>query len=165
MAGLFFCLASAEGAGLLLYSDSIQPNTSVYSVLCSVHEVILTTPQNSIQSFTAVFPAIAPAQPPTIPDRQKRLQYRLRHAGKHIRARTRSTYTRYHRHAGTLYRSAQAAYYNNVYKRVQGRPCYGSMPDGAAYRRPCQPGGLAPTVCGSLASADTLSAVQTRRTC
>ncbi len=56
-----------------------------------------------------------------------------------------------------------AVYYNNVYKGA-GRPCYGSMPDGAAYRRPCQPGGSASAVCGSLASADTLSAVQTRRT-
>lgn len=31
-----------------------------------------------------------------------------------------------------------AAYYNKVYKRVQGCACYGSMPDGAAYRSPCQ---------------------------
>lgn len=35
----------------------------------------------------------------------------------------------------------------------RGAPCCGSMPDGATYRRPCQPGGVAPTVCGSLASA------------
>lgn len=35
-----------------------------------------------------------------------------------------------------------AAYYNKVYKRVQGCACYGSMPDGAAHRRPCQPGGV-----------------------
>lgn len=34
------------------------------------------------------------------------------------------------------------AYYNNVYKGARVRPCYGSMPDGAAYRRPCQPGGV-----------------------
>ena len=44
----------------------------------------------------------------------------MRHAGGHTRAWTRSTDTRYHRHAGTLYRSAQPAYYNKVYKRVQG---------------------------------------------
>lgn len=32
------------------------------------------------------------------------------------------------------------AYYNKVYIRVQR--CYGSMPDSATYRRPCQPGGV-----------------------
>ena len=42
----------------------------------------------------------------------------------------------------TLHRPAQAAYYNKVYKRVQGCSCYGSMPDSAAHRRPCQPGGV-----------------------
>lgn len=40
----------------------------------------------------------------------------------------------------TLYRSAQPPYYNKVYKSAP--PCYRSMPDGAAYRRPCQPGGV-----------------------
>ena len=31
-----------------------------------------------------------------------------------------------------------AAYYNKVYKRVQGCACYRSMPDSAAYCRQCQ---------------------------
>lgn len=57
-------------------------------------------------------------------------------------------YTRYQRRARTLYRSAQTVYYNNVYKRVQ------HIADHA------RPEGSAPAVCGSLASADTLSAVQ-----
>lgn len=39
-AGLFFCLAPAEGAGLLFCSDAIQPHTSVYSALCSVNTKI-----------------------------------------------------------------------------------------------------------------------------
>lgn len=37
MAGFFFCLASAEGAGLFFCPAKIQPNTSVYSAFCSVH--------------------------------------------------------------------------------------------------------------------------------
>ena len=37
--------------------------------------------------------------------------------------------------------STAALYYNNVYKVAGVRPCRGSMPDGAAYSRPCQPGG------------------------
>ena len=42
----------------------------------------------------------------------------------------------------TLYRSAQPPIIIRWYIMVQGaRPCYGSMPDSAAYRRPCQTGG------------------------
>ena len=37
VAGLFFCLASAEGAGLLFCPAAIQPYTGVYSVFCSVN--------------------------------------------------------------------------------------------------------------------------------
>ena len=37
MAGLFFCLASAEGAGLLFCPATIQHHTSVYSSLYSVY--------------------------------------------------------------------------------------------------------------------------------
>lgn len=35
-----------------------------------------------------------------------------------------------------------AVYYNKVYKSAGVRPCYRSMPDSAAYHRPCQPGGV-----------------------
>ena len=37
MAGLFFCLASVKGAGLLFCPAAIQPHTSVYSTFCAVH--------------------------------------------------------------------------------------------------------------------------------
>lgn len=52
-----------------------------------------------------------------------------------------STYPRYQTQRRTLYSSAQPPYYNKVYKGAGVRPYYGSMPDSAAYRRPCQPGG------------------------
>ena len=39
MTGLFFCLASAEGAGLLFCPATIQPHTSVYSAFCAIHAV------------------------------------------------------------------------------------------------------------------------------
>lgn len=39
MTGLFFCLASAEGAGLLFCPATIQPHTSVYSGFYIVHAV------------------------------------------------------------------------------------------------------------------------------
>lgn len=55
----------------------------------------------------------------------------------------------------TLYRLAQPPYYNKV--------CKGTGVQHTTDR--ASPAGSAPTVCGSLASADTLSAVQTRRIC
>lgn len=58
LAGLFFCLASAEGAGLLFFPAAIQPHTSIYSVFCAVNAVIPPTPQNNAQGFTMAFPEI-----------------------------------------------------------------------------------------------------------
>lgn len=134
----------ALSRAFIFYPVATQPHTSVYSVFCRVNAIIPPTPQNSIQGFTAAFPAIVPTQPPAIPDKHNKPLHRLRHAGGHTRARARSVYTRYHRHTGTLYRSAQAVYYNKVYK----------MADYASG------GGSAPTVCGLLASADMLSVWQ-----
>ena len=81
------------------------------------------------------------------------------------RRSTSSAYTGYHRHAGRC--TAQHSRPIIIrYIRVQG--C-------APVVDPCQtvqhiadhtsPAGSAPTVCGSLASADSVPAVQTRRTC
>lgn len=61
----------------------------------------------------------------------------------------------------TLYRPAQPPYYNKVY--IRACPFYGSIPDSAAYHRPCQPGGISmlPTP-GGLQSG-TGSAVRAHR--
>lgn len=40
MAGFFFCLASAEGAGLLFCPAAIQPRASVYSAFCPVNAIL-----------------------------------------------------------------------------------------------------------------------------
>lgn len=66
----------------------------------------------------------------------------LRHAGAYHSAATPPAHTRYHSRAGTLDRPAQPSYYNKVYKGAAAHPCYGSMPDYAAHRRPCKPGGV-----------------------
>lgn len=100
MTGLFFCLASANGAGLLFCPAAIQSHTSVYSEFCAVHATIPPTSQNSTQGFTGDFPVICPILPPTIPDRHKRLQYRLRHVGTYHSVAAHPAYTRYQRHAG-----------------------------------------------------------------
>lgn len=120
-----------HGAGLLFCSDAIQPHTSVYSVFCRVDAIIPPTPQNSIHGFTAAFPAIAPVQPPAITARHKRLLYHLRHGGAHTSARTRSTDTRYHRHAGTLGRSVQPPI---IIRYIRGRSIPQTVPAAAGQR-------------------------------
>lgn len=47
----------------------------------------------------------------------------------------------------TLDRSTHPPYYNRVYKGAAVCPCRGSMPDSAANRRPCQPGGVSVSTC------------------
>ena len=142
MAGLFFCLASAEGAGLLFFHAAIQPHTSVYSAFCPVHAVIPPAQQNSAHGFTAAFPAIDPF---------KRQQYQTCTGGYNTTCTTLESitapgrppaHTRYHRHARTLHRSAQPPYYNTAYKRVQHTADHAS------------PAGSAPAVCGLLTSAN-----------
>ena len=61
-------------------------------------------------------------------------------------------HTRYHHHARALHRSAQTTYYNKAYKMVQQIASHASPAESAR------------TIFGLLASANTLSVVQTRRT-
>ena len=139
MAGLFFCLASAEGAGLLFCPATIQPNTSVYSVFCAINASIPPTPQNSTQGFTGAFLAILPIPPHTIPNRHNKPLHSLRHAGAPTSVRTFCTDTRYHRLTGrcTVQRRPPI-----IIMYIRARRCYGSMPDGTADHRPCQRGGV-----------------------
>lgn len=97
MAGLFFCLASAEGAGLLFCLAAIQPHTSIYSGLYTVHTFYTAkTPK----PFTGLYRGIS---------------VDLTHSSAHNTANTQAAYTppapRW-----TLYRPAQPPYYNKVYK-------------------------------------------------
>lgn len=98
--------------------------------------------QNRLQGFTAAFPCICSIPSHTIQQPHKPPIHRLRHAGGHTVKRCTSIDTRHHRRTGTLYRSAQPPYYNNVYKGAAVRTCYRSIPGGAADRKPCQPGGV-----------------------
>lgn len=140
MAGLFFCLASAEGAGFFC-SAAIQPHTSVYSGFYSVHAVYTThaTKQRTglyrgifcdCTNSTASNTRLAQAAITSPATRWNTSQRRNTSSAYQIPAPRR-----------TLHSSAQTAYYNNVYKGAEVPACYRSMPDGAAHRRPCQPGG------------------------
>lgn len=109
------------------------------------------------------FPAILPIPPHTIPNRHNKPLHSLRHAGAPTSARTLCTDTRYHRRTGRCTGQHSRPIIIR-YIRVQG--C-------APVMDPCQTVqqiadhasrvGSAPTVYGSPASADTLSAVHTRR--
>lgn len=69
LAGFLFCLASAEGAGLLfLPCCNAASYKHLQCVLCHPCRVMPSAPQNSIQGFAGAFPVICPTQPPTITD-------------------------------------------------------------------------------------------------
>ena len=121
MAGLFFCLASAEGAGLLFCHAAIQHHTSVYGAFCSVNATIPHTTQNSAQSFTGAFPAIRRILL-LLCDGASGYTAMIRHVGAYHSAEAPPAHTRYRRHARTLHRSAQPPYYNKVYKGAGVRP-------------------------------------------
>lgn len=134
--GGFFCLASAEGAGLLFCPATYQPRTSVYSGFCTINAVIPSQPKKRLHGFTLAFPLICPISTHTIQRIHKPTIHHLRHAGGHTIKRCTSTNTRIPPTGRTLYRSAQPPYYNKAYKSV-------------ANRRPCQPGGSVHPVQGS----------------
>lgn len=116
MAGLFFCLASVEDAGLLFCPDAIQPNTSVYSAFCAVHASYTA---HAAKQRTGLYSGVS---------------VNLTHSSVHNTVTTQANYappaprwsTSQRRSTSsayqipeprrTLYRSAQPPYYNKVYK-------------------------------------------------
>lgn len=165
MAGLFFCLASAEGAGLLFCHFAIQPHASVYSVFCAVNAIYTT---NATKHRTGLYKRFScnlphstayntrPTQAAIIPPVPRWSVSQRRN--------TSSTYQIQAPHRDAIQVSA-AAYYNNVYTGAAVRPLLWiharrcSISQTMPARR-----GSVPTVCGLLTSADTLSAAQARRT-
>ena len=141
VAGLFFCLASAEGAGLLFCPVTIQPHTIVYSAFCIVNANYT---DRAAKQHTGLYRRFSrnlyrSAAADTRPTQAVIMPPAPCWGASH-RSSVSSVYP-IPTPRRTLYRSAHTAYYNKVYKGAAVRPCYGSMPDGAAYRRPCQPGG------------------------
>lgn len=141
LAGLFFYLASAESAGLLFYPVTIQPYTSVYSAFCAINT---SNTVNTTKQYTGLYRCFSgylthsntvytrPTQAAIIPP-----------APRWSVSQRRNTSSIYQIQAPrrTLCNSAQPPYYNKVYKGAAVCPCYGSMPDSAADRKPCKPGG------------------------
>ena len=128
VAGLFFCLASAEGAGLLFCSATIQPHTIVYSAFCTVHASYTA---NDVKRHTGLY---------------RRFSRDLPHSTAYNTRPTQAAIIPPAPRRGATQVST-AAYYNKVYKGAAVRPCYGYMPDSAAYHRPCKPGGVCVSTC------------------
>ncbi len=100
MAGLFFCLASVKGAGLLFCPAAIQPHTSVYSTFCAVHAELYRprrkTAHRALQWLFRLFALFCRCRMAVHPA----MLYSLRHAGWHTSAQSTYTDTRYRHHAG-----------------------------------------------------------------
>ena len=116
VAGLFFCLASAEGAGLLFCPAAIQPNTSVYSVFCAVNANYTA---HAIKRHTGLCSGISGYLPySTATDNRPIQAVIIPHTPRWSVSQRRSASSEYQIPAPrrTLYRTAQPPYYNKVYK-------------------------------------------------
>lgn len=129
MTGLFFCLASAEGAGLLfLPGGNTAPYKRLQRVLCSPCKVIIT---HAAKQRTGLYRGISVNLTHSSAHNTTTTQttmHRLRHVGGHTVKRSTSIYPDATATPDAV-QGRVAAYYNKVYK-------------GAAYRKPCQPGGV-----------------------
>ena len=114
MAGLFFCLASAEGAGLLFCPATIQPHTSVYNGFYHVHAVYTS---HAAKQRTGIYSSFSGDCTQSTAHDTRQAQAAIIPPAPHR----------------TLYRPAQPPYYNKVYKgATDRRPC---PPSGGNSRR------------------------------
>lgn len=128
MAGLLFCLASAEDAGLLFCPAAIQPHTSVYSAFCSVNASYTT---NAAKQRTGLYSGFSGYLPHSIANYTRPTQADIMPPVQHWSvSQHRSTSSAYqipppHR---TLYRAGQPPIIIRYIRVQRCAPCYGSMP-------------------------------------
>lgn len=142
MAGFFFCLASAEGAGLLFLSCC---NTALYKRLQRVFVPLISYTAHATKQSTGLYRRFSCGLPhSTAADTRPTQAAIIPPALRWSVSQRRNTSSIYQIQAPrrTLCNSAQPPYYNKVYKGAAVCPCYGSMPDSAADRKPCKPGGV-----------------------
>lgn len=139
MAGLFFCLASAEGAGLLFCPDAMQP----------------------IQAFTARFVPFMQLYSSHRKTAHGALQALFMRFSLFHRPRYQTDTSGYNTTCDTLEHITATQHLQRIpdtiatprrciaqhsrpiiIMHIRVQPCYRSMPDGATHRRPCQPGGV-----------------------
>lgn len=143
MAGLFFCLASAEGAGLLFLPGGISATHKrlqrPFCRPCNLYRQRYKAAHRALQVRFRQFDPFHRIQYQTGKSRYNTACAALEHitAPQHLQ---RIPDTRYHAGRCTDQRNRPI-----IIRYIKGQrfaPCYGSMPDGAAYRRPYQPGGV-----------------------
>ena len=162
MAGLFFCLASAEGCrAFALLCCNVATHKRLQRVLhrkCNYTtntakqhtglyrgffwDLSHSTATNTRPAQAAIIPPVPRWSAHTRPDALHRYQIQPQHR--------------------TLYSSAQPPI---IIRYIRGRRCIDLCQAIQHSADHASPAGSAPTVCGSLASADSVSAVQTRCTC
>ena len=116
MAGLFFCFASAEVQDFyftLLQYSPIQAFAAVFMQSMQLYRPRHKTAHIALRGLFLRFAPFNRHRYQTDTSGYNTICATLEHA--HAPGRP-PAHTRYHRHAGTLYRSAQTAYYNKVYK-------------------------------------------------
>lgn len=103
MAGFFFCLASANGAGLLFLPENVSiTHKRLQRLFCCPCNYTLPTPK----PFTGLYSGVS---------------VNLTHSNAHNTADTQAAYAPLAPRR-TLYRPAQPPYYNKVYKGAAVRP-------------------------------------------
>lgn len=151
MAGLFFCLASAEGAGLLFCPTAIQPHTSVYSAFCAVNAIFTI---HTIKQHTELCSGFSC-------DYARSSAHDTRQTQAAIIPPVPSWSVSQRRNTSSAYQDTTATpdavqlstadYYNKVYKSAP--PVMDLCQTVQHIADHASPAGSAPTVCGSLASA------------
>ena len=141
LAGLFFCLASTRCRAFIFPCCNTTPYKRLQLVLCCKCNYTA----NAAKRLTGLYRGVSYNLPhSTAADTRPTQAAIIPPAPRWSISQRRSTSSEYQIPAPrrTLYRSAQPPYYNKVYKGAGVRTCYESTPDGAAYRKPCQPGGV-----------------------
>ena len=142
LAGLFFCLASAEGAGLLFLPCS---NTATNKRLQRVLHRQCSYTANAAKQCTELCRVFScDCTRSTAHDTKPTQAAIIPPAPRWSVSQRRNTSSAYQIQPPrrTLRRPAQPPI---IIMYIRGQGCaayYGSMPDGAAHRRPCQPGGV-----------------------
>lgn len=122
MAGLFFCLASANGAGLLFCPAAMQPIQAFTARFVPFMQLYSSHRKTAHVALQALFLQFVPLS---------RRRYQTDTSSYNTVCDTLGRITAphclqripgYHHHAGTLYRSAQPPYYNKVYKAQRCPP-------------------------------------------
>lgn len=140
MAGLFFCLASVEGAGLLfLPCCNTAPYKRLQCLLCRPFKLYRPRYKTAHRALQTLFLQFVPFY---------RRRYQTGTSGYNTARATleRITAPQHLQHIPNTAATPNAVQGSTaalfIIRYIKVRPCYGSMPDSAAYRRPCQPGGL-----------------------